>query len=1840
MGTALNGVPSLEVWNQGHTPDAWSQQAGNMGASPASTDRLLGTSPTATRGSILQLSLDNTSDAPIHTVSLSYQMQIMTGTAQSELPGYSFYYLDGSTWTPIPSLDLSSNGTVSATFHYSTPVPIGGTMQFRWFDDNDSAFGPDAMLAIDNVSVDIPAPAELAVTPGNLVVERIGNGSNALNNAATPVFLDVFNPDGTVAAPSIALPGSASRPTSAPFNLMGSGTATSEGLLTRSVNGLCLQMPGYNGIPEEAGIVGSTNTRTIGVVKRAGAVDTSLSLAMFSGNNFRSIVSVDGTAFWAAGTSSSQGVVYVNGSSVTTLSTANARAINIFNNQLYYSTGKDTIGIYALGNGLPTSGSQSASLVIMVGGSPFAFQINPVLGVAYVADDRTIANGGGIIKYASSGGTWSSVYTLGTTTGSATNYGARGLTVDWTGANPIIYATTAEDSANRLIRIVDTNASAGATLVAAAPANTVFRGLDFAPGVGAAGAITQGNPVGAAVCANASGVTYTCANVTGATGYSWTVPAGTAITAGQGTPNITITWGSAGGDVTVTPTNYFGSGTASSLTVSVVDGTAPLITCATNKSVEYNVAWTFDEPGAIDPCGTNTITVLSTATNGTCGAGYVATRVWQSVNAHGNSATCTQVVTVVDTSRLAILCPSNVTVQCSSPWTFGTPRAADLGSSGLRVYDNSANDLATRLETGPSEVGEEIILAGTERYLEGFSYEFWSTNLTGAPSFEGTNVTVRLRFYANDGTNFNGYPTPGTVLYDSGEFWLGTDTTPRATVIYSEADLWLDALYPLMDALPTNFTWTVQFSGLGTNDQVGVDLYSPPVIGQSYGDFWLRTDGGWELRTFAGVAADIAAWAIASTNGVTISVLSTVTNAMSGGSYAATRTWRATDACGNFSDCSQTVTVMGDTAPLITLCPTNRSLTTAADCLAILPDFTTELVATDDCSQVFVSQSPAPGTAVGVGPCVITLTASDTASNASTCTLLLTVNPPPGANTNLSISEFMAGNTLTITDEDGNYRDWIELHNRGSCPVNLDGWSLTDDITLLGKWRFPVTNIAAGQFMIIWASDKDSRTPGAPLHTNFKLSEGGEYLALVQADGTIATQFYPSFPPQFPDVSYGLPAGGGTNTYLAWPTPGTPNSPGTNFTVADLSFTPGRGWYTNSFSVSVGTPTAGATIYYTTNGTVPGPTNGSVYTGPLVFANTTVLRAAAYRPGYLPASASHTYVFPDQVIYQTGAGFPTTWGTNAYGGPVQAIYICNSNIVGEPRWSNQIPASLLSLPTVSIAMNTEDLFGTNGIYSNPMRDEDEWERPCSVEYFRPDSQPGFQINCGIQIQGGLSRDPLETAKHNLRLKFKQMYGSGKLLFDLYPGSPVRDFDTLVLHASFNDHWIGMRPDPAAAQMQRDQWCADTQRETGGYGTHGTYVHLYLNGLYWGMYNLGERPDASYAAHYLGGQKSDYDASNGEELKDGTTNAWGELVAILTAGVTNDTAWSNVCHYLDVPKFIDYMLINFYGANQDWPWNNYWKDGAVAHGVPFHFFSWDAEQTLLFLWVDLTGAMYGDPGVVYSSLRQYPEFRRLFGDRAQQLLFNSGALTPERGAARWMKRAQEIDLGIVAESVRWGVVNFPWNGGNLITHDDWIAEQTYLLTNWFPQRTGILISQLRTAGMYPALEAPVFTPHGGLIAKSLAVSMSAPAGTVYYTTNGSDPRLPDGGLSPDARSYEAALTLSNSVQLRARAFATNTWSALVEAHYALRSEVEMQIGDITHRADGAVVLDFLAWPSVSYTLLAATNLSSGTIEHPYGSGGSAEWEAIATLLPQLDGTFSFVDTAATNYPVRFYRLTWP
>src|SRR5262249_31592537 len=159
----------------------------------------------------------------------------------------------------------------------------------------------------------------------------------------------------------------------------------------------------------------------------------------------------------------------------------------------------------------------------------------------------------------------------------------------------------------------------------------------------------------------------------------------------------------------------------------------------------------------------------------------------------------------------------------------------------------------------------------------------------------------------------------------------------------------------------------------------------------------------------------------------------------------------------------------------------------------------------------------------------------------------------------------------------------------------------------------------------------------------------------------------------------------------------------------------------------------GAVIYVTTDGSTPSLTNGVPYTNALTLflTNTTVVRAAAFLPGYQSASDTHTYVFPQKVVQQTGAGFPATWGTNHLGGIVPAIYACASNVVNIPQWSNQVPTALLSIPTVSIAIDNADMFGLGGLYANTLigLDDGTFEKPCSMEYFSPAFPEEFQVNC-------------------------------------------------------------------------------------------------------------------------------------------------------------------------------------------------------------------------------------------------------------------------------------------------------------------------------------------------------------------------------------------------------------------------------------------------------------------------------------------------------------------------------
>ena len=242
------------------------------------------------------------------------------------------------------------------------------------------------------------------------------------------------------------------------------------------------------------------------------------------------------------------------------------------------------------------------------------------------------------------------------------------------------------------------------------------------------------------------------------------------------------------------------------------------------------------------------------------------------------------------------------------------------------------------------------------------------------------------------------------------------------------------------------------------------------------------------------------------------------------------------------------------------------------------------------------------------------------------------------ASAQVTITEFLAANKKTLADSDGAFSDWIEIHNAGGATVNLNGWYLTDNANNLTKWRFPDATVPSNGFIVVWASGKNRVVPGAPLHTSFSLDANGEYLGLILPDGqTVASQYAPTFPAQSDDISYGVL--NGTNVYFSVPTPGAANNASSIAWVAVPKFSHSRGFYTNAFSLTLTNATPGATIRYTTNGSLPSATNGTIYSGALSIGKTAVIRAAGFKTGYNASKAvTHTFIFLNDVVNQSTNG--------------------------------------------------------------------------------------------------------------------------------------------------------------------------------------------------------------------------------------------------------------------------------------------------------------------------------------------------------------------------------------------------------------------------------------------------------------------------------------------------------------------------------------------------------------------------------------------------------------------------
>jgi hypothetical protein len=734
------------------------------------------------------------------------------------------------------------------------------------------------------------------------------------------------------------------------------------------------------------------------------------------------------------------------------------------------------------------------------------------------------------------------------------------------------------------------------------------------------------------------------------------------------------------------------------------------------------------------------------------------------------------------------------------------------------------------------------------------------------------------------------------------------------------------------------------------------------------------------------------------------------------------------------------------------------------------------------------------------------------------------------------INEFLASNGSReplgegdLLDADGDSSDWVELYNPTAGSVDLGGWYLTDDPGKPAKWRFPgPTTLAPGNYLLVFASDKD-RTMGE-LHTNFKLAAEGGYLALVRPDGrTVAFDYGPSYPPQRRDISYGLALHG--VRYFAVPTPGHPNISGPIDIVADPHFSHEHGLYEDPFTLTLSCDTPGATIRYTTDGRPPTETRGQAYTSPIVVRTTTCIRAAAFKPGCLASEVqTRTFVFLADVERQPSKppGFPAVWGSTL------ADYEMDPEI-RDSLAPGQLAQALRSLATMSIVMEANDLFGAAGIYVNWSRTGDAWERPCSVELIGPEGSDGFQVNCGIRIHGG---DGRREPKKSFRLQFTSGYGPGELRYPLFGRGAADRFDQLVLRGGFNDAYAFILGSEHA-QYIRDEFVRRLQLALGHPSPHGTFVHLYINGLYWGLYNPIERPEASFAATYFGGDKDDWDAlAAGRPIDGSTTATWNAMLNLVRQGMMSNANYQRLLgnnpdgtrdpqyvNYLDLDNYIDYLLVNFLIGNRDWPLSNWCAAMNRVEPTGWKSFSWDAEHSMgidstLTANVTNISDSLGEP---YARLRVNPEFCLRFADHAHQAFCNGGPFYvdpanplwdrghPERNrpAALYAALADEVEPAMVVESARWG----DNKGISACRLDDWRRERDWVLNTYLAQRPGIVLGQLRSAGLYPTIDPPTFQVNGvpqqgGVIPPNGLLTMTAAAGTtVYYTTDGSDPRTP-------------------------------------------------------------------------------------------------------------------------------------
>jgi hypothetical protein len=623
----------------------------------------------------------------------------------------------------------------------------------------------------------------------------------------------------------------------------------------------------------------------------------------------------------------------------------------------------------------------------------------------------------------------------------------------------------------------------------------------------------------------------------------------------------------------------------------------------------------------------------------------------------------------------------------------------------------------------------------------------------------------------------------------------------------------------------------------------------------------------------------------------------------------------------------------------------------------------------------------------------------------------------------VSFSQVHINELLTSTSEtlqDGTPLEWIELHNAGDTSVDLTGYSLSDELLIPYKWLLPSVTLQPDEYLLIYATGLNLYNQDE-YHTNFRLDRDGETISLTAPNGVLEDRV--SYPVQQRDISYGRDP----QTTTLWrffspPSPGEANSPNglTGFTQPEAaSHQPGR--YDSGFSLQLLPSNPDADIRYTLDGSDPTQTS-ALYNNPISINQTTVIRTRSYLDGYLPSDiTSRSYIIRESI----------------------------------------------NRPILSLSTDPDNLWDSRtGIYANATASGDAWERPVHMEYFASMGTLLSSEDAGIRMHGGASRNRAE--KKSFRLYFRSDYGPGRLDAPIIPDAlDAKPFDKLVLRAGYNDSWIHWSPvERDLTTYVYDQLCRNLSGDMGAPYSRGDFADLYLNGEYWGFYNISERVEADMFEPFYG--TDEWIVVKDEETAEGDPRAWSTLRSFLQrANFSDDDDYLQIQQMVDLEQLTDYYILNIWVSNTDWPTKNFYAAREAHENGLWRFIIWDIE------WSFGAGGLMGDIsanafqnargnsgtlGTMLNRLLRRDEYQQYFLDRLEYNL--STVLSEEHVNQRFDELLARVRAFMPRESERWDPSR------NLETFDSAIAAGK----NFIDKRTDIVRNHI-----YGYLNEPTPTP---------------------------------------------------------------------------------------------------------------------------------------------------------------------